>query len=85
MHDEGVIHFLSILFKYPILGGSFQGVSLQYCKSKYSFYYFPIDDNSIFFFLTLDQIEFGVSDLGMYNLRIIIECPCLVSILKWCP
>ena len=64
MHDEGVTYFLSIPFKSILLGGEggrVQGVSLQYCRRKYSFCYLPM----IIEFLTLDEMEFGVSDLGM--------------------
>ena len=43
-------------------GGGGGGVCLQYCERKYSLYYLPMIIAS---FLTLDEIEFGDSDLGM--------------------
>ena len=39
------------------------GVALQYCERKLIL--LLTHDNSFFLFLTLDEIEFGVSDLGM--------------------
>ena len=59
---KGVTYSIPVLFKYPLGGGrGFQGVSLQYCKRKYSFCYLPM----IIAVLTVDEIEFGGSDLGM--------------------
>ena len=63
MHNDGVISFLSILFKYPLGGGGGCSGSFIAILQKKIFILLFTHYNTIF--LTLDEIEFGVSDLGM--------------------
>ena len=71
MHDDGVTHFLSILFEYPFGGGGGVGFRGFLCNIA--------NDNCILLTL-IDEIEYGVRDLGYKIRHIIIECSCLVSI-----